>query len=268
MMEKDISFYIAGLWEGDGHIVIACEKTKSCSFAITFKKQNLPLVEYLKSYIGHGFLRNKVKENAVVLTISSQKGLFRIVDLLNGKLRTPKIFKFNLLIDWLNLKFNQSINKLNLDTSLITENYWFAGFCEANACFDIRISQLQQKSHIAFRWRLDQRMFDPTTKQSYKNCLSLIACSFNAKLKQIDRKHGSYYHISITKFDGLFKIISYFKEFNLLGVKLLDFNLWVKAFNIYQNRHKITLDLIKELKNIKNQMNSRRTDFFLSHFNK
>jgi hypothetical protein len=42
----------------------------------------------------------------------------------------------------------------------------------------------------------------------------------------------------------------------------------IKAFNLYQNRNKITVDLIKELKNIKNQMNSRRSDFFLSHFNK
>jgi hypothetical protein len=83
----------------------------------------LPLAEYLKSYIGYGFLRNKVKENAIVLTISNQKGLFRIVDLLNGKLRTPKIFKFNLLIDWLNTKYNTSINKLNLDTSSIIDNY-------------------------------------------------------------------------------------------------------------------------------------------------
>jgi hypothetical protein len=111
-------------------------------------------------------------------------------------------------------------------------------------------------------------MFDPISKQSYENCLSLIACSFNVKLKQIDKKHGSYYHISITKYDSLLKIISYFRIFNLLGVKSLDFDLWIQAFNIYQNRYKITIDLIKELKMIKNQMNSRRTDFFLPHFNK
>jgi hypothetical protein len=131
-----------------------------------------------------------------------------------------------LLIDWLVSKLNIIIEKNDVDCSSIIQNYWFAGFCEADACFDVRISQIQQKSHIAFRWRLDQRMIDPITKKSYKFCLSLITDFFNVKLKQIDKKHGSYYHISITRFDSLYKIILYFHDFNLLGVKSLDFNLW------------------------------------------
>ena len=256
--------YIAGLWEGDGHIVVKNEKTTNFTFAITFHKNNIQLAEKIQSIIGFGYLRIKIKENALVLMIGNKKGLEAIVKLINGKLRTPKIHKFNLLIDWLNLKNKENkIIKYDINQTNLFLNNWLSGFTEADACFDIRITESKQKSRIAFRYRLDQRMQDPLTKISYESCLLSITNIFDVKLKTVNKKQGSYYHISITNFKSLEKLILYFNKFPLYGIKLLDYNDWLKAYHTYQNRNKITPELIIELKKIKYQMNSRRTDFNL-----
>lgn len=269
MINKDLSYYIAGLWEGDGHIITRSLKTKQYSFAIIFNKNNIALAKYLNSYIGYGFIRQKKRENAVVLIVTNQKGLIAVVNLINGKLRTPKIYKFNLLIDWLNLKnTNLNLIKFDVDSTELIKNYWFAGFCEADGCFDIRISSNKQKSRIAFRLRLDQRLYDPITKISYYDSMNRIAKTFESKLIKIDKNVNSYFHICCINRKSLDNIILYFSEFNLLGIKFLDYNLWLKAYNIYKSRMKITPELILDLKKIKYQMNSRRTDFYLPHFNK
>lgn len=51
----------------------------------------MPLAEKLLGLIGYGFIRTKAKEKACVLTISPTEGLINIVQLINGKLRSPKI---------------------------------------------------------------------------------------------------------------------------------------------------------------------------------
>lgn len=45
-----------------------------------------------------GSIRHKVEEHAYVLTITSQAGLIKLINLISGHLRTPKLAKFNALI--------------------------------------------------------------------------------------------------------------------------------------------------------------------------
>ena len=75
-----MGFYLAGLFEGDGHIWIPSNTSKGSKkhnvrFHITFHIKNLPLALKLKDLIGCGFIRNKTKDNACVLTISQVVGL-------------------------------------------------------------------------------------------------------------------------------------------------------------------------------------------------
>jgi hypothetical protein len=75
------------------------KKKHNPRFCITFGLKNEPLAKKLLDIIGSGFIRYKSKNNACVLTISPVIGLKKIVSLINGELRTPKIYQLYKLID-------------------------------------------------------------------------------------------------------------------------------------------------------------------------
>jgi hypothetical protein len=79
--------------------------------------KNEPIAKKLLGLIGQGFIRYKLKDNACVLTVSSVPGLKKIVYLINGELRTPKIDQIYKLIDWLNNNHKANILKYPLKTS-------------------------------------------------------------------------------------------------------------------------------------------------------
>ena len=100
--KKNFSSYLAGLFEGDGHIWLPnfnMKKKHNARFCITFGLKNEPLAKKILDIIGYGHIRYKPKENACVLIVSPVKGLKKIIKLINGELRTPKIHQLHNLID-------------------------------------------------------------------------------------------------------------------------------------------------------------------------
>ena len=97
--------YLAGLFEGNGHISIkkSSKKKHNPRFYITFNMKNQPLAKKLVDLIKWGDLRYELKNDACVLVVSSVIGLKKVVELLNGELRTPKIHLLYNLIDWLKI---------------------------------------------------------------------------------------------------------------------------------------------------------------------
>jgi hypothetical protein len=61
--------------------------------------RNEALAKKLQEIIEYGFIRYKLQDNACVLVISRVAGLKKIVRLINGQLRTPKIDQLHKLID-------------------------------------------------------------------------------------------------------------------------------------------------------------------------
>lgn len=119
--------YLAGLWEGDGHIWIpstthaASGKRYTPHFAITFAEVDYPLVLILKLLIG-GTIRHKVENHAYVLTITSISGLIYVINLINGHLRTPKISTFNKMIEWINASTGEALLTHEVDQSDLLGN--------------------------------------------------------------------------------------------------------------------------------------------------
>jgi hypothetical protein len=93
---KIFGSYLAGLFEGDGHIWIQNQKgskTHNPRFCITFGLKNEALAKNLLEIIGSGFIRYRPKDNACVLVVSPVVGLKKIVNLINGELRTPALWR-------------------------------------------------------------------------------------------------------------------------------------------------------------------------------
>ena len=61
----------------------------------------------IQKELKNGSLSKKKGVNAYILTINSYEGLLLVTSLINGNMRTPKIYALYNLIDWLNLKFEE-----------------------------------------------------------------------------------------------------------------------------------------------------------------
>ena len=87
--------------------------------------------------LGGGSL-DSPKGNYKNLYLQDIPTLYKVAVIINGKMRTPKIYAHHLLVDWFNINrpnLNLFINKLDLDTSPLSNNAWLSGFLEADSNF-------------------------------------------------------------------------------------------------------------------------------------
>jgi len=92
----NLNYYLAGLIESDGYISIN-NKNKAL-LGITFNIKDKPLAEKLLNYIGKGFIVKR-KTNSIELRFTTVKSLEKIINIINGFMRTPKIDQLAKLIE-------------------------------------------------------------------------------------------------------------------------------------------------------------------------
>jgi len=270
-----LNSYLAGLFEGDGHIWLPKENMKkkhNPKFCITFGMKNEPLVKKLLEIIGYGFIRYKPKNNACVLVVSPVKGLKKIIECINGELRTPKIIQLHNLINWINKNHSSEIIKLPLKNGNINKDSWLAGFIDADGSFSIQHTKLEnntKKRKISCRLRLEQRMLEPISKNSYFNILTELAEFLNCNLKVRKQiiTNNAYFTLTASSRKSLMIIITYFKSFPLYSSKYLDYKDWEEAANLILENNHYTEQGIKKIDILKNSMNLKRIYFNWYHLN-
>ncbi|OJJ41986.1 hypothetical protein ASPZODRAFT_155587 [Penicilliopsis zonata CBS 506.65] len=142
----------------------------------------------LLEIIGSGYIIYKPKDNACILVVSLVVGLKKIVSLINGELRTPKIHR----------SFSVQHTKI-----------------ENNA----------KKRKISCRLRIEQIMLDPVTGYSYLKVLTNIAKFLNCNL--LTRKQKStgneYYIITASSKISLDILVKYLEVYPIYSSKYLDY---------------------------------------------
>lgn len=189
---------------------------------------------------------------------------------MNSYLRTPKLKKFNDLIDILNNKLGLNIHKYSYSTRAFSEDGWLAGFADADGSFGIintkqeldKSGKIVKKRRVACRFRIEQRMIDPYTNESYGDLFNKIALFLGVNLLVVSRTSGKqYFSVEAKSRKSLSVVQNYFNTYPLLGSKYLDFLAWDKVVNLmlsqthYEDEN---LDLIEELKG---GMNNHRSNF-------
>jgi hypothetical protein len=267
--------YLAGLFEGDGHIWFPKENIKKKTnprFCITFGLKNEKLAKKLLELIGYGFIRYKPRDNACVLVVSPVKGLKKIIECINGELRTPKIIQLHILIDWINKNHSSNIAKLALKKGNLDKDSWLAGFVDADGSFSIQHTKLEnnaKKRKISCRLRIEQRMLEPITKHSYFDVLTEIALFLgcNLKTKKQISTGNLYFNVTASSRKSLLIIITYFKSFPLYSSKFLDYKDWEQAVILILEKDHYTEKGITTIDILKDSMNLKRTYFNWDHLN-
>jgi hypothetical protein len=96
---------MAGLIEGDGtiHVPKAERSAKGNlnypSIQIVFHLKDLPLALLIQKILGHGSISRKKGHNAYIYTVNNFEGLMLLINILNGNMKTNKIYALHRLIE-------------------------------------------------------------------------------------------------------------------------------------------------------------------------
>jgi hypothetical protein len=135
---ENFGFYLAGLLEGDGNISIPALFKNSKSVRVfnprivfTSHINNLAMFAFIQSELGNIGRFQITGENTLRYIIGDIKGIQILINLMHGKLRTPKNQTFNNLIKVINDKYSLSIPESFLDTSGLHARYELAAHSRA-----------------------------------------------------------------------------------------------------------------------------------------
>ena len=275
--------YLAGLIEGDGYIDVKNPNYKSKviyrpKIIIAFNFNDKPLAEKLSAQLKVGKVINREKTGHVLLQILAKEEVIKIINLINGYMRTPKIEALHRAINWINEKDNTSIPCLDLDLSSLDCNSWLSGFTDADGSFSITVYN-RKKNGVFLRTSV-QTFFRIEVKQNYSrqippnkgggtyfNILSEIAAFFSVNLyTRIRKKEDKVYYafMAIAHNSRSHEIVrKYFDSFPLYSSKYLAYKDWCLVQDLHrENLNKNKLDKIKT---IKNNFNIKRKVLDFSH---
>lgn len=240
--DQQLGYYLAGLIDGDGHFSSAKQ------LVIVFSNPDAFLAYLLKKRIGFGNVKKINNKNAYLLIISNKKGLFRVLNLINGKLKTEN--KYNQIIK--NILNNETYNKLkdNINFSFNPigdfNNHWLAGFSDTDASFQIKIVRCINKINPEVRLNLQ-------IDQKDKHILVLIKNYIGGNISY--RRNQDTYYYGSTSFGSAKNVINYFDRFNLQSRKHISFLRWRKAYRIIQEKDHLTQKGIEKIIKLKDLIN-------------
>src|ERR1700734_1155694 len=127
--KSNLGPYLAGLIEGDGHIYTPLSyrdtngKKNAPYIEICFDIKDLPLFTKIKEVLEGGYITIRPNNKSGRLFVKKKVILLKLINLINGHMRTPKIEALQRIIQWFNNeKSDYQIKSLGLDTSSLEDN--------------------------------------------------------------------------------------------------------------------------------------------------
>jgi Cytochrome C and Quinol oxidase polypeptide I/LAGLIDADG endonuclease/LAGLIDADG-like domain len=239
---EQLGHYLAGLIDGDGHF------SNAQQLVIVFSSPDAFLAYYLKKRLGFGNVKKIDNKNAYLLIISNKKGILKILNLINGKLRTKNKFDQvgkNILSHKNYTEIKENINfTLNLTNDL--NNHWLAGFSDADASFQIKIINRTNRNNAEIRlnYQIDQK----------KNDILILIKNYIGGNIGYRKSQDTYYYES-TSFGSAKNVINYFDKFNLQSRKHISYLRWRKVYRLIQNKEHLTEAGINKIIKLKSLIN-------------
>lgn len=276
--------YLAGLIEADGSIAVHDKSTKAQKYRpkiiVVFSLADKPLAEKLAFITQAGTVyQQKAGAGYLLWQIQKKEDVIKIINLINGYMRTPKIEALHRAINWFNEFDNCTIECLGLDESPIDSNGWLAGFSDGDCNFSITLTDRKKNGKVTtkrvqtfFRIELRQNYHrQEAGANSYFTILSLIAEYLNVNLYTRTRKQGDklFYTFMVIAHSSISheKVRVYFEQFPLYSSKYLAYKDWCRVQDLLKmlSRGVFTAEQMTEVEFIKSQFNSKRKLYDFAH---
>lgn len=238
LSDNQFGHYLAGLIDGDGHF------SSQQQLVIVFNGLDVSLAYYIKERLGFGHVRKLKDRNAYILVISNTEGLTKVINLIDGKLRTYNQVINNILSNHKYENLKKSLD-FKINSTKDFNNHWIAGFSDADASFQIKVinKPSRSKPEIRLNYQIDQ---------SDSNVLILIKEYFGGNIGY--RKSQNTYYYGSTSFGSAKNVIKYFDEYHLQSTKHINYLKWRKAYILIQNKDHLTEKGINQIIELKDSM--------------
>lgn len=275
--------YLAGLIEGDGHIAVHNKDLKSKVYRpkiiIVFNENDKPLANRLSTILKVGKVIDRSNAGHVLFQILAKEEVLKVINLINGYMRTPKVEALHRAIDWINENDNSFIPLLGLDLSPINSNSWLAGFTDAAGNFSITVYDRKKNGNVVrtnvqtfFRIEVKQNYSRNVTANQggsgYFDILTKITEFFTVNLYIRTRyKDDKVYYafMAIAHNSRSHEIVrKYFDTYSLYSSKYLFYKDWCLVQDIHKGKSLSNEDLAK-IKSIKNKFNNKREEYDFSY---
>lgn len=288
----------SGLIDGEGSFSIIVDKNKTrklgwrvqLKFQIGLHTKDLNLLYQLQEYLGGiGSIHLARNREIVNYSIDSIEDLNKLLShfekypLLTQKAADLLLFKqavklFNNKVHLTVEGLNQIINikaSMNLGLSdmlklefpgytpferpLINYNNvkldpnWISGFVSAEGNFDVRMPSTNSKLgyRVQLRFRISQHSRDIRLMEK------IVEYFGSGKIYKYSGK--SAVSLSIVDFSDISnKLIPFFNQYSVIGIKLYDYLDWCKIHNLMTNRSHLTVEGVISIRDIKSGMNTGR----------
>jgi hypothetical protein len=258
--EDQFGYYLAGLLEGNGHLSLPfSDKTilnriLNPRIIFTSHIDNIGLYVYIQSKLGGIGHFQLTGNNEIKYIIEDIKDIVIIINFIENKLRTPKNYSLNKLIEFINNKYKLNISESLLDKSDLSTNSWFAGFTEAYGHFSIIMSKFKKNrkksssAKVNLKFVIDQPLYDEVTSLSLLPIMQEIAKFLSGNINTyITKQNKEFLSINISAIDKLTFVINYFNKYPLAGIKNENLKDWVKIYNFIISDQHITTSGINKL---------------------
>jgi hypothetical protein len=230
LTKTELGYFLAGLIEGDGWF-------GQKELHIIFSEKDISLAYLIKKQIGHGNIYKIKNKKAVRYICKNEKGLSIILSLINGKLVSKP--KYDQLIKHNYSKFF-NFTLLPPNNILTLDNFWLAGFTQADGCFHISIAKSKTRPNkTGFSVRLEFSL-----KQNDAIPLKLLYDL--VKLGNLSQYTSGIWCYKSSGFKTASVLIKYFDTFNLFGGKYEDYLRFRKVYvMITEGKHLEEKGIIK-----------------------
>jgi hypothetical protein len=212
LTDTEFGYFLAGLIEGDGWF-------GKKELHIIFAENDISLAYFIKKRIGHGNIYKIKNKKAVRYICKTEKGLAIILSLINGKLVSKPKYE-QLIKHEYNLKFNCVI--LPHSNNVTLDNYWLAGFSQADGSFHISI--VKSKTHkTGFSVRLEFSI-----KQ--KDDLPLKLLFGTVKMGNLSQYNSGIWCYKSSGFKTAALLINYFDNYPLFSGKYIKYLKFRKVY--------------------------------------
>jgi len=288
-------WFVTGFVDGDGCFTISITEDSKYNtgwrvralFTLGVKKEDLILLEQVKNYFGVGSIYDQ-KGEVVRYHVTSEKDLEIIINhfdkypLISQKLTDfllfkqcfelkksgehltldglTKIVEIKALMNWgLSTKLQEDFNvSLNIERPLvinpqIPNPQWVAGFTSGEGNFAVQIYKAKTILGEAVKlfFVITQHVRD---QQLMINLMNYLGCG-----KVTGRIDKNAVDLKVTKFSDINeKILPFFEEYPILGVKSKDFKDSLKIAELIKNKEHLTAEGLDQIRLIHSNMNSKR----------